>query len=182
MINKEDIEKIKNNSIGTEKKSKLVKYKKIIKKSILLSMITLLLIVCVCICKNNFINLNIEQEESISSTYEKLDYNEIGTYILYTNDFIFEDLEKYGILGKENVTPEDYKRIEGLNEDQLIYYYITYGKDASEKVVQALGYQEWDDFLQKNEHVNEKGEPDIAEWVYEEYQKINDIMEMGNVR
>ena len=99
-----------------------------------------------------------------------------------TNDFIYEDLEKYGILGKENVTPEDYRRIEGLNEEQLIYYYSTYGKDASEKVVQALGYEEWDEFLQKKGYINQKGEPDISEWVYEEYQKINDIMEKGNVK
>lgn len=36
--------------------------------------------------------------------------------------------------------------------------------DESEKVVQALGYESWNDFLIKNNYVNKNGKPDFNKW------------------
>ena len=71
-------------------------------------------------------------------------------------------------------TVEEYKKLYHLSEDTLIGYYrmLHEDKDETEKLVCALGYESWDDFLIQKGHLNDKGEPDIKVWRESEYVRL----------
>lgn len=55
----------------------------------------------------------------------------------------------------------DYSKIENLSEDDLYGMFKYLGTSESEKVVQALGYTGWDNYLSMNGYFNVDGEPSI---------------------
>ena len=75
-----------------------------------------------------------------------------------------------------NSTVEDYKKIKELSEDDLIVLCFSLGTKECEKIVQAFGYENWDEFLIQNNYTNIKGKPDFTQWQVSEYRKINKIM------
>ena len=71
-------------------------------------------------------------------------------------------------------TVEEYKKLYYLSEDTLIGYYrmLHEDKDETEKLVCALGYESWEDFLTQKGHLNDEGEPDIKVWRESEYVRL----------
>lgn len=56
----------------------------------------------------------------------------------------------------------DYSKIEDLSEKDLFGMLAYLGKEESEKVVQALGYTGWDNYLSMNGYFDESGNPSIT--------------------
>lgn len=55
-------------------------------------------------------------------------------------------------------------------------FYKVLRLEESEKVVQALGYANWNDFLIKNGYVNKEGKPEMGLWTRSEYIKYGKQM------
>ena len=62
-----------------------------------------------------------------------------------------------------NNTVEQYESIkQHLKEEDMIVYYEALGITETKKICQVFGYEDLDDFLLKNSHVDEEGEPSIS--------------------
>lgn len=72
-------------------------------------------------------------------------------------------------------TIEEYKTVD-LNDDDIfgMYLYTQYDKAEIEKAIKSLGYNGWNDYLIKQNCVNEKNEGDIYLWKELHYQKLYD--------
>lgn len=70
-----------------------------------------------------------------------------------------------------------YKKIKDLKEEDLIGYYKLLREEESGKVVQALGYNNWDSYLIKENCLDEKGKSDINKWFYNTYVELGKKME-----
>ena len=134
------------------KNSKIIKKttKKQITKQMIIAIITISSALSMCACQSNDMYLNYNTTLERDEAYQTL--TEYGIQVYNEND----DYVSHSV--------EDYKKIEGLNEVDLLGYYSLLGMNESEKVVQALGYENWNDFLIKNNYVNENGKPDIYKW------------------
>ena len=130
-----------------------------------------------CECNNKK-----ELHENKSGRDYNYDYNEFKMQdLLYVETqeirkkLAFTDLDITP--GKINNTVEDYKEaITGLDETDLIGFYllVQYDEIETEKFIVALGYENWDDFLIKNNHIDREGEPSMGIWLNDEYQRLYD--------
>lgn len=167
------LEKSKKNSIGIDKKSYKEGLKNISKKTLLISL-SLLMSLSFVACSE--LKKDVVEYESVTNTIVQEDYSNLFNKTQDELDYI-EGLERIPVevmrvdeLLKENVIYEDseidnkYKQIKNLTEDDLLGLYRLLGKAECEKVVQALGYQNWDDYFIKNNCVDEKGEPQLSIW------------------
>ena len=80
--------------------------------------------------------------------------NQLADHYLYINHIDYAN---------HTYTVDDYKNMKYLSENDLIGYYNVLGEEESEKVVQALGYDGWDDYLTKNNYLRD-GKPSFIEW------------------
>ncbi|MBR6690249.1 MAG: hypothetical protein IKL65_02845 [Bacilli bacterium] len=173
MINKNDLEVIKKNSIGNNKKSEYSKQTKNISKKTLSILLAVILSLSITACTE------IDTTKEIFYPYSEItdiDYSEVNEYI---NDNTYEllmILKENNIDLNGNSTVEDYKKIKELSEDDLIVLCFSLGTKECEKIVQAFGYENWDEFLIQNNYTNIKGKPDFTQWQVSEYRKINKIM------
>lgn len=172
------------NSIGNEKKTKLSGIKR--KTALVTSIVSLTLVfstICGCIKDNNYNNNNMNNYNVIETTRNyDYDYNEI-----VVNDLMKEissDVRFKMVLSDvdmsenyENNTVEDYKKVMDLEKEDLIgFYYLTSMSDIeTEKVIQALGYEDWNDFLIKNNYVDQENKPNKAVWRNDEKQRIYNV-------
>ena len=71
-------------------------------------------------------------------------------------------------------TVEDYRKLYYLSEENLIGYYRMLHEDKAEteKLVCALGYESWNDFLTQKGHLNSEGEADVRVWVESVYVQL----------
>lgn len=163
-----NIRKESNDNSDRVKTEKKKPQKNTIKKSILILFMVMIIVLSATAClKLN--NQEISNKDADSESDE--DYS-----FLYGTDFEY-DLHVSAINSKvsrylylNNIeypydiyTVEDYKKIEELSEEDLIGYYHKLGEEESEKVVQALGYDGWDDYLIKHNYLRD-GKPSIPEW------------------
>ena len=167
--NLEIIEKIKTNSIGNEKKEKLkAGFKKISKKAAA-TLVVMLMVVSFAACKKVDRIDRVSLDNYIASLARRAEV-----------DLIIYDIDYFDYDTKEPISNsvEDFKKIKTLSEDNLIGYYEFLGYEECEKVVQALGYEGWDDFLTKKNCFDKEGNPSIEEWERqtEEYLYYHDIM------
>ena len=137
---KEMYEQIKLNSLN---ESKVIKTNK---KRIISSKNLVLIMLMFYIFNLNGYNLN-KADNYVENS--EINYN-VSDIIINNTTNIFEEMEKSGVTFSQNLTFEDYKKIESLNEKDLFSYYSCLGKIECEKVIVALGYNGWDDFLKKN--------------------------------
>ena len=74
-------------------------------------------------------------------------------------------MERHGMTPGEDYSVEDYLKIAELRDDHLSGFYDLLGYSESEKVAQALGYEDWADYLSKNNYVDQFGKPSFNEWM-----------------
>lgn len=107
-----------------------------------------------------------------------ISYQEVG---LYTQRKAIELSEIFSENGmsfyQPNHTIEQYTEIKDyLTEDDVIIYYDKLGIDECNKILVVLGYDDFDDFLIKNNYVDEKGNPDEGKFRRETYERITNYM------
>jgi len=119
------------------------------------------------------------EEQQENNAVLRAGENEIEM-LLYTARAI---LRKYDMTPYERETGSryfevsDYEKIEEINEENYIAFYYYIGVNEFEKILMAHGYADWDDFLVKNGHVDEKGEPQIHLWIYSEKVRLGRLAE-----
>ena len=133
----------KKNSIGKEKKQKLVKKIKRISTEVLVSLIAI----------TSGVSLTACQDPNYTTKM-------VSLYI-YDAQEIFD---KYGMDTSRKYGVEDYIKIPDINDDNLIGFYEMLGREECEKIAQALGYNGIDNYLIKNGYLNSNGEASIKAW------------------
>ena len=161
--------KVKNNSIGTDKKTKLITKTKSISKKTLVVLMLSLVTLSTCACNNT--NYNFSRNHEIDS-YRQSQFS-ILKYNLENNGMEFF---------QANNSIEEYKLIQDLlNEDNIIFYYDALGSEECNKILQVLGYNDLNDFLIKKGYINEKGEPSLEMFrMVKEERIINEMAEREN--
>lgn len=158
-----NLEEAKKNSIGTKKEELRVGVKKITKNFFILLTI-MFLSISLCACNTNKYSQSVIKSYLHSKSISAME-------VLRANDCLGEDEQ---IL---TLDVETYQKL--LNEDIRIYesdligYYELLGEKESEKIVIALGYEGWNDYLIKHNYLV-KGEPSIELWkqsIIDEYQQ-----------
>ncbi|MBR6690863.1 MAG: hypothetical protein IKL65_05980 [Bacilli bacterium] len=189
MENKELLEKIKKNSIGENKRDKYITTTKKISKALISTLFAVVFSVSMIACSNVNKNFDYESVESSFQEYnqnKEIDMSLVDQYLIAYRSRVYEYIVSSGIdnesIREGTTTIEDYKAVLDLSEDDLVFYYNLLGKQECEKVVQALGYKNWNDFLTRNNHLNELGNPEFKEWTNSEYREITKIMREEKVR
>jgi len=145
-------------------------------KQTIFQKLTAIVLVCALMltCSGCF---NIENGEIIPDeeyVYYRLGVNRAGFItdevrtLLKEHDIVYYS-EEQGIL---SVDIEEYRRIDPLLEEHLLGYYGILGKEESEKIVQLLGYDGWDDFLTQKQCFDTDGNPSMAAWQRSEYIRL----------
>ena len=131
------------NSIGEDKKQKLVKKIRKISTAVLGSLIVITSGVSLTACQDpNYTN------------------QMVSLYIFDAQEIF----EKYGLDYGQKYSVEDYMKIPDINDENLIGFYEMRGREECEKIAQALGYEGINDYLVKNGYVKSNGEPSIKAW------------------
>ena len=136
-------ENSKRNSIGKDKKQKLIKKVKKISTAMLVSLIAI----------TSGVSLTACQDPNYTTKM-------VSLYIFDAQEIF----EKYGLDYGKKYSVEDYMKIPDINDNNLIGFYEMRGREECEKIAQALGYDGIDDYLVKNGYVNSNGEPSIKKW------------------
>lgn len=155
-MSKDSILKIYNDAIAksiNQKKEKLILNKKHISKQSLIIMLTLTSTISLVSCNPNINQLAVNNYNSI---YISEAQQELEKYNIKYYD------ESTGMLINHSI--EEYAQIKTLNENTLIGYYELLGYDECEKIVQALGYNNWNDYLLQKNFIDKNGNPDIKKW------------------
>lgn len=125
--------------------------KKTISKKSLIAILTIVTSISFCACNKNDIGMNNYSLNNVTEAQQVLEDNNIDYYNYETGEYVSNSVD-------------DYKKIKDLSDENLIGYYELLGKNESEKVVKALGYASWDDYLIKNNYVDDYGNPDLYGW------------------
>ena len=136
-------ENSKKNSIGKDKKQKLVKKIKKISTAALVSFIAI----------TSGVSLTACQDPNYTTQM-------VSLYI-YDAQEIFE---KYGLDYSQKYSVEDYMKIPDINDENLIGFYEMRGREECEKIAQSIGYEGIDDYLVKNGYEKDNGEPSVRVW------------------
>lgn len=186
-------ENMKNNSVGSEKRCNNKKIKKRVKLNITLATIVGTIII------SGVVGLNAKSKKDFL-TYDEYkqteDYKEYqkkyGTYgysnkeiinyeiarsinLLEENNMTDYEQKAYGIK-QYNYTVEDYKKIDKLDESYLFGFYRATNQSTFSEILITLGYSSLDDFLLKNNYVDENGNPSVNEWMTYELNSTAKIM------
>ena len=166
---KKIIEKAKSMSICNERKEYKKNFKEISKRGAsLLLALTMSLAITACGKEKNVINNN-----EVESSYEEITDYDSKTISSYVSNKIYRAdaqlklaniryCDEYGRILANDV--DTYKNIQDLNEDDLIGYYKVLGEEESNKILNLLGYNGWDDYLVNHGFVDKNGQPDIKMW------------------
>lgn len=185
----EILERTKENSIGSDKKNEFVKSVKVISKKVLTLLIVVSITVTMAACNlesvkttdtySEYHNGEVIDAHQIESDGNELDFRKISEVRGDIISSVVVKLLNAGIKyrtddGKVlNNDIETYKKIYNITEDELIGYYMLLGREESDKILQILGYEGWDDYLTQSGFVNVENEPDIKMWensIYENMQ------------
>lgn len=185
----EILERTKENSIGSDKKNEFVKSVKVISKKVLTLLIVVSITVTMAACNlesvkttdtySEYHNGEVIDAQQIESDGNELDFRKISEVRGDIISSVVVKLLNAGIKyrtddGKVlNNDIETYKKIYNITEDELIGYYMLLGREESDKILQILGYEGWDDYLTQSGFVNVENEPDIKMWensIYENMQ------------
>jgi len=184
-------QKILQNSVGREKRSKFKLYSQKVILKVALSVLTLTLVAYgLAGCKSYQPNIDSNNNKPTYSTEETKDddkYNgfsilEIITYRkLRTETLLYHsDCNEYVLNGNKrsyNYKAEDFQKIEGLDETYLYGFYSLTDDSTFTEILKALGYSTLDEFLIQNKFVNrDNGKPDINMWIEFDLIQISEIM------
>ena len=176
---KEIYDNLKKNSICNDRIK--MNLKKIVIPSILsLSTIFVSLSLYIDHQKNNYMDNNITQYESgrtynytyIQSVVDNLISYEISNVRM---KLVTNNIDTGNGINLNN-SVEDYKTIHDLNKKDLYGFYelVQRNEIETEKVIKALGYNDWKDFLIKENCIDRDGKASIAVWRNDEKQRIYD--------
>ena len=156
--------KAKANSIGYNKKEKLVKKTKEITKNTLAVLMLSAIALGTCACSN--------AQTSNVNYYQVNEYEQSQTFVLeYTMKE--NNIEFY----QANNTVNEYRQIQDiLTEDNIIIYYDQLGEEECNKILVVLGYENLNDYLIKKGYVDGKGQPDVSLLRSDTYQRITKEM------
>lgn len=73
----------------------------------------------------------------------------------------------------ENHTVEEYKTLDLTDQDVFARDLYT-GKEEAEKVIKSLGYDDWNDYLIKQNYIDKNNDPDFHLWLFRWEQKVYD--------
>ena len=159
--------KAKNNSIGANKKDVLKVQKKNVSKKILTSLFAVLISLSLCACYNN-------SNEKTASFYDEVNMDVVNLYLsdsYYELDKIIKDTDVKKYYTDNSI--EQYMQIKDyLREEDMLIYYNTFGKDEIDDVSKVMGYENFNDFLIKNEYVDEEGNPSFRKLQEETYLRV----------
>lgn len=180
------------NSVGIDKKCKFKKVLKNVKtKLTLVSLILIFLSSGLVGCNQNDYSYNNSNSNKLTTSYTTVVSNdsinnEFGEYetLKYQRIRLYELLDSYkmddysivNLRRNYNYGVEDYKNIKELDESYLYMFYVDTTLDNVQTVCQALGYENLDDFMIKNEYVNKEGKPDVNVWHRKNKENINKLM------
>lgn len=191
-------EKLKENSIGPQKKC-LDKRKKVILNSSIAAIALIFTLTCsIGINKKiektiSKISSNHDKTSSMSNvdyisgyrvydvkTYSKLRVNDLLLQYNYTDYKVDNNRRVY------NYTFSDYSKIEELNESYIYGFYNFTDFKTLDEVCISLGYSNFQDYLIKNSYVDEMGNVDLIKWENEQLiQMVNymsELVKKGNIK
>lgn len=170
-MNNNIYENFKKNSIGENQVQKVsdIKKKKVVIKSLAL-LLSIFLVVSGCA-----LDLFKNFKPSAGQTKDHFTYDDT---VVCNNLFIYiDDLNSRmylaGLNPEENHTVEEYKKLT-LTDQDVFSRYLYIGEDKTENIIKALGYNGWNDYLIKQNCVDENNEPDFYLWLFRWYQKVYD--------
>lgn len=86
----------------------------------------------------------------------------------YNREFKYEAkdiMEKYNLDPTASHTVIEYAvLVPELSEENISGFYQLLGQEESEKLVQLLGYSDWNDYLIKHNYVDNNGNPSFDKW------------------
>ncbi len=139
-------------SVGpSEKQPVVVKIKDVGKKALIMAVVTTTALSTVGCAKYN--------EEFGYSKQQAYDYNRV--YQFEAKDI----MEKYNLDPSVSHTITEYALlVPELSEENISGFYQLLGKAESEKLVQLLGYSDWNDYLVKHNYIGSDGKPSFDQW------------------
>ena len=172
MSREELFNKIKENSIGSNKKSSNKFTKKSISKNIITTLMTVFIATSIVGCaKTDDVN-SLMTEIEYYAVDEQYGYSEteLKKYAMERLDAILEEhnLNDYtkdqDKLRDYNHTADEYSMINGL-DDTYVYTFYSISNDRSvEEFVKGLGYTDFNDYLTKHNYLKEDGNINLRKW------------------
>lgn len=171
-MDKEIFDNLVKNSIGKEKKCKKdFKIRNVVMKIALPVVIGIIMASSLTGC----IRLTPSSENSAISEMAEIKDNypfNLGDVRMYERERLYELFDENGIIdytskyGRRdyNCSEEDYRSVRGLDESYLYAMYFGSSHEDAETLARALGYESLDDFLVKNDYVDDKGNPSVKIW------------------
>lgn len=175
-------EKMKVNSIGNDKISEYKPIKKQIKfKFAKIAIITMLSMTCLTGCGNMISQDRNVTEQTIESNYNGYSLYDIHVFENYRlntllNNYNLTEYEENNRVRSYSYTVEDYKQISELDDSYLYAFYNMCDTQTVTTVCNALGYQDLNDYLIKNNYITKSGNPDTYEWSEANSENISNIM------
>lgn len=181
---------LEKNSIGNEKKCPNNRKKKKVILKISLGMLTGLLIV-VGIIGSSLIKLNNNYYEQIQQI-EDVDNNDVERY-----GYSIINIQEYGKLITKNMlkeygfdnytinddnyrhynyTSDDYKKIINFDERYLYSLYLVVDDYTINEFTKSLGYKDLDDYLIKNNYIDDEGKASTYKWLIDYLREMAKIM------
>lgn len=109
------------------------------------------------------------------SLYDISTYQRLRTYeIMEENGF--NNYTTEGTRRNYNYTSEDFKKLDKLDETYLYGFYTSTTGSTLNQVCGALGYENLEDFLIKNNYVDSQGNPSTMVWSQSNSVQISNIM------
>jgi hypothetical protein len=174
MSKEELFNKLKENSIGPEKRIQKRFTKKSISKKVFLSLISLFIAISMTGCiKDNNTN-SIFTDSAYFSIYDDYGYtdSELEDFGIDRLDKLLDDnnlnnYTKENRLREYNNTHDQYSMIEGLDESYVLSFYAVSSKESTEEFVKGLGYDSLNDYLEKHHYLKEDGKTNMRKWYRE---------------
>ena len=176
---------LKNKSIGNNKKVKanFIKTKVLIGVSVLTTIATML-----TACSINFSN----EKENNSIGHQKIEYLEENG-ITSTELISFEKLRTISLLNENNLnnytetsagrhyenTYTDYMKVSDLDDSYIHGFYLLSDDESVDEMCKGLGYSDFEDYMKKNNYVDENNNIDKEIWNYENMKVVVPIMTQG---
>lgn len=125
----------------------------------LVSVLLLMLCLCICACS-------------------EIIYAEVALYNERKFIVLAEAFEENGMgVWQADYTVEEYEKVKDIfSEDDALLYYDKLGEDECNKIMSALGYEDYDDFLISKGYVDKNGKADRYRYRMDTHKRITKEM------
>lgn len=139
------VENAKKNSIGPNKRQKLVLKVKQVATTVAIVAVALTTAICTTGCARNY-------DRQMAQFYNSV-YVEEAEAIMHEHGLNTQGTYDYDV----------YLEMDEISEENISGFYQLLGSGESEKAVRALGYEGWDDYLTQHGYI-ENGKPSFSKW------------------